>query len=86
MEKQITMRVCDVCLDAGKTDKPSRAQCICPICLRDACKGHTRSMDLIGEVCSCCYDAIMDLSKEEMGVLHGYIAEILKPIVVVKKL
>lgn len=86
MEKQITVRVCDLCTSDQGRKQPAKARYRCPICGRDLCSNHTEMVEFIELMCTDCRKALDSLKVEEKDNLKKAIVESLKPIVIIKKL
>ena len=86
MEKQITVRICDLCTSDQGRKQPAKARYRCSICGRDLCSNHSEHLEFIDVICIDCRKAIDLLKVEEKNLLKNAIVELLKPIVIVKKL
>ena len=85
MDKVITIKVCDLC-DALNKGRSGKAAYKCPICGRDICRNHAETTELIDVICIDCRKAIDSLDVKNRDIIKNAIVEILKPVVVVKKL
>jgi ribosomal protein S27E len=86
MEKQITVRICDLCTSDQGHWQPAKARYQCPICGRDLCSTHTEHIEFVDVICTDCKKAVDSLRVEEKDHLKRAIVELLKPIVIIKKL
>lgn len=88
MEKQITVRVCDLCPGdpESRRGNPAKAKYRCPVCGRDMCSNHAENMDFIEIICTECRKAIDTLDAREVDTLRQQIVELLKPVIIISKL